>query len=278
MSIAYVNGVFSEQEKAQISIMDRGFLFGDGVYEVIPVYDGQLFMIEAHLKRLQHSLDSVLIKPQQNAEEISDILNQVIQRNGGGDMHVYLQFTRGSTPQRQHDIPIDAKATIVAFTLPMRKPNPEKVRQGVCAVTLDDIHWQRCDIKAITLLPNVLLNHQAITQGADTSILIKDGYAIEGTASNIFIVQKNKIVTSPLGRHILNGITRQACIELARSQGYIVEETLIPKADIYQADEIWMTSSTKEITPIIEVDKQAINGGVAGPIWEKLYQLFQEQL
>lgn len=274
MPIAYLNGHYLPREQAQISVMDRGFLFGDGVYEVIPVYDGKMFKLNEHLKRLQHSLDSVLLDCGQSMAEIETMLAKLIELNGGGNIHVYLQVTRGASPERRHDLPQEYQATVLAFTLAMPTINYDKAKAGLSAVTLEDMRWQRCDIKAITLLPNVLLNHQAVSAGVDTAILIKDGHAIEGTASNLFVVVGDTIITPPLGKDILSGITRQALIDLARDNGINVIEKSILKDSLYRADEIWMTSSTKEIIPIVELDGQTIGIGCGGPLWEKVYRLF----
>src|SRR5512147_13635 len=188
MATVYLNGQFLPQEQAQISVMDRGFLFGDGVYEVIPVYGGKLFRLGPHLRRLQNSLDAVRIGNPLSEVGWKSMLAQLIASNEGRDQTVYLQVTRGVAPRRDHAFPVDCRQTVFAMCTPCLVSRDIDNEPGISAITLTDIRWQHCNVKAITLLPNILLRQQAIDADTAEAILLKDGYAIEGAASNIFIV------------------------------------------------------------------------------------------
>ena len=276
MTTAYLNGVFLPLDEAQVSVMDRGFLFGDGVYEVIPVYGGRLFRLAHHIQRLQNSLDAVRIGNPMSANEWSEMLDELVARNAGSDQAVYLQVTRGAAPKRDHAFPADIRPTVFAMSTPAATPRDIAAEQGVKAVTLPDIRWQHCNIKAITLLPNVLLRQQAIEADTAEAILIKSGYAIEGAASNIFIVSNGLLITPPNGPALLPGITRDLIIELAAENAIPYREADIPAADLFGAEEIWLTSSTREISPVIQLDDITISGGRPGPLWRRMTELYQD--
>lgn len=276
MTTAYLNGVFLPLDEAQVSVMDRGFLFGDGVYEVIPVYGGRLFRLAHHIQRLQNSLDAVRIGNPMSASEWSEMLNQLVARNSGNDQAVYLQVTRGTAPKRDHAFPADTRPTVFAMSTPAAAPRDIAAEQGVKAITLPDIRWQHCNIKAITLLPNVLLRQQAIEADTAEAILVKSGYAIEGAASNIFIVSNGLLITPPNGPALLPGITRDLIIELAAGNAIPYREAEIPVADLFGAEEIWLTSSTREISPVIQLDDITISGGKPGPLWRRMIELYQD--
>ena len=276
MTTAYLNGAFLPLGEAQVSVMDRGFLFGDGVYEVIPVYGGRLFRLAHHLKRLQNSLDAVRIASPMPEHGWADMLTELVARNTGSDQAVYLQVTRGTAPKRDHAFPADVRPTVFAMSTPAAAPRDSAAEQGIKAVTLPDIRWQHCDIKAITLLPNVLLRQQAIEADTAEAILIKDGCAIEGAASNIFIVSHGLLITPPNGPALLPGITRDLILELAAGNGIPYCEAEIPTADLLGADEIWLTSSTREISPVIQLDDTTISGGKPGPLWHRMIGLYQD--
>jgi len=208
VTYAYLNGSFLPLEDASISVMDRGFLFGDGVYEVIPVYGKRLFRLAHHLKRLQNSLDAVRICNPLANDEWEDVLTGLIERNSGSDQAIYLQVTRGVVAMRDHAFPEDTPPTVFAMSTPASPSAEIASVTGIRAITLDDSRWKHCNIKAITLLPNVLLRQEAIDAGSAEAILIKDGFAIEGAASNIFIVSSGILITPPNGPALLPGITR----------------------------------------------------------------------
>ena len=276
MTTAYLNGAFLPLDDAQVSVMDRGFLFGDGVYEVIPVYGGRLFRLAHHLKRLQNSLDAVRIGNPMPDSEWFDMLAELVARNTGSDQAVYMQVTRGTAQKRDHAFPADTRPTVFAMCTPVAAAPDIADEQGVKAVTLPDIRWQHCNIKAITLLPNVLLRQQAIEAGTAEAILIKAGYAIEGAASNLFIVSNGLLITPPNGPALLPGITRDLIIELAAGNAIPYREADIPKADLFDADEIWLTSSTREISPVIQLDDTTISCGQPGPLWRRMIELYQD--
>jgi D-alanine transaminase len=276
MSIAYLNGAFRPLSETRVSVMDRGFLFGDGVYEVIPVYGGRLFRLAHHLKRLQNSLDSVRTANPLTAEAWETMLNELVERNGGGDQAVYLQVTRGVAAQRNHAFPENTAPTLFAMSTPVAASVDSDSITGITAITLADIRWKLCNIKAITLLPNVLLRQQAIDGDAAEAILIKDGFATEGAASNIFIVKDDLLITPPNGPALLPGITRDLVIELAARHAIPYREADISEDALFDADEIWLTSSTREISPVTRLDDRRIGGGIPGPLWKRMIGLYQD--
>ncbi|NNG12583.1 MAG: D-amino acid aminotransferase [Halobacteria archaeon] len=276
MSTAYLNGTFLPLDQAQVSVMDRGFLFGDGVYEVIPVYNGKLFRLTHHLKRLQNSLDGVRIGNPLKDTEWTEILTELVARNTGDEQAVYLQVTRGVAAKRDHAFPIDTRPTVFAMSMPAAAVRTSASEAGVKAITLPDIRWQQCDIKAITLLPNVLLRQQAIDATTAEAILVKNGYATEGAASNLFMVSNGVLVTPPSGPELLPGITRDLILELTAANGIPFREAGIPEEELEQAEEIWLTSSTREITPVTHLNDRIVGNGKPGPLWKRMIQLYQE--
>jgi len=274
MSIIYLNGQFVPDDAACVSVLDRGFIFGDGVYEVIPAYHGCLFRLSEHLQRLQNSLDAIRIINPHSPEQWESILNELIEKNNGGDLSIYLQVTRG-VAKRDHALPADIQPTVFAMANPLIPPDKSTLRDGVRAITGDDYRWLNCHIKAISLLPNVLLRQQAIDAGASETILLRNGEATEGAASNLFIVENNVLVTPPKGPFLLPGITRDLILELASANHISWEESVISEQRLRNADEIWLTSSTKEILPVTYLDDQKIGDGAPGPMWHKMVDLFQ---
>ena len=276
MSIAYLNGKFLPCEEACIPVMDRGFLFGDGVYEVIPVYGGRLFRLAHHLQRLASSLDAVRIGNPLDNPGWQDLLEQVVERNGGGNLSVYLQVTRGVAPKRDHAFPPGVEPTVFVMSMPMGSGSDIASEAGIHAVTLDDIRWDYCNVKAITLLPNVLLRQQAVDAQAAEAILIRQGFATEGAASNLFIVSQGLLITSPKGPTLLPGITRDLILELAADHAIPFREADIPLEQLTGADEIWLTSSTREISPVTRLDDRRIGDGIPGPKWRQMMRLYQK--
>jgi D-alanine transaminase len=273
---AYLNGEFLPLAETRISVMDRGFLFGDGVYEVIPVYGGRLFRLEHHLKRLQNSLDAIRISNPLGTAEWQAMLTELVARNEGDDQAVYLQITRGVAEKRDHAFPADATPTLFAMSTAMAESLDIDAVPGVTAVTLEDIRWNLCNVKAITLLPNVLLRQQAIDVGSTEAILIKDGLVIEGAASNVFVVSNGLLMTPPNGPALLPGITRDLIIELAVNNAIPFREADITQQQLFAAEEIWLTSSTREISPVIQLNDQLINAGKPGPLWRRMINLYQD--
>jgi D-alanine transaminase len=275
MTIAYLNGSFLPLEEASISVMDRGFLFGDGVYEVIPVYAGKLFRLEQHLQRLQNSLDGVRIGNPLTTTAWRDLLEELVSRNTSSDQAVYLQVTRGVAPKRDHAFPAETRPTVFAMSNPLPAARDVAEEPGIHAITLPDIRWQHCNIKAITLLPNVILRQQAIEADTAEAILIKDGYATEGAASNIFIVHHGILVTPPKSPALLPGITRDLIIEIAAGNAVPYRESDITAAELASAEEIWLTSSTREISPVVRLDDTVVGDGRPGPAWKHMIALFK---
>lgn len=276
MPTAYLNGEFLPLSETRISVMDRGFLFGDGVYEVIPVYGGRLFRLEHHLKRLQNSLDAIRISNPLAPAEWHLMLTKLVESNDAEDQAVYLQVTRGVAEKRDHAFPADVTPTLFAMSTPMAESVDIDAIPGVSAVTLEDIRWNLCNVKAITLLPNVLLRQQAIDGGGTEAILIKNGLAIEGAASNVFIVSNGLLITPPNGPSLLPGITRDLVIELAANHAIPFREADITEQQLFNAEEIWLTSSTREISPVIQLNERVISAGKPGPLWRRMINLYQD--
>jgi D-alanine transaminase len=276
VTYAYLNGSFLPLEEARVSVMDRGFLFGDGVYEVIPVYGKRLFRLAHHLKRLQNSLDAVRICNPLTDDEWENILNALIKRNSGSDQAIYLQVTRGVVAKRDHAFPEDTPPTVFAMSTPVSASVEIASVTGIRAITLDDNRWKHCNIKAITLLPNVLLRQEAIDAGTAEAILIKDGFAIEGAASNLFIVSNGILITPPNGPALLPGITRDLILELAANNAIPYREADITLDELLSADEIWLSSSTREISPVIRLDDTTVGEGTPGPAWKRMITLYQD--
>ncbi|KTC75231.1 D-alanine-aminotransferase [Legionella birminghamensis] len=270
----YLNGQLIPSHEAKISIFDRGFLFADSVYEVIPVYTGRPFFLEQHLKRLQSSLEQARIASP--SVDWENVLSKLIERNGNGDMQLYIQVTRGNQGMRKHDIPSDLQPTVIAFTIHNNFPGP-LAAEGLHAVILEDYRWHRCDIKTTALLANVLLNDDAVRQGGDTSILCRDGFITEGSASNIFLVGKDNIIrTPPLTHYCLPGITREITLNLIHSLKWKVLEEPIPVQDVFTASELWITSTTKEIYPVTRVNRLQIGDGKGGKYWQQINTRYKE--
>jgi len=273
MSIAYLNGTFLPLEQAQIPVLDRGFIFGDGVYEVIPVYSGRLFRLDAHLRRLNKSLASIQLSNPMTDAQWTEALEQLVAENqqDDGDQSIYLQVTRG-VAKRKHNFPEHTQHTVFMMSDPLVDQPPST---GVSAITLDDIRWQLCHVKSIALLGSVLLRQQAVEQGAAESILLREGYVTEGAASNVFVIKDGVALTPPEGPFILTGITRDLIMESMQAAGLRCEEAQITEAQLRDADEIWLTSSTREILPVIELDGKPVGNGQVGAVWQQAWDLFQ---
>lgn len=276
MSTIYLNGHYLPPEQAMVSVMDRGFLFGDGVYEVIPAYGGRAFRLEPHLKRLRNSLDAIRIRMPLSDAQWRTVLEELLRRNPGEDQSIYLQVTRGVMTKRDHSFDDSLVPSVFAMVSPIAAADPAVARDGVKAISLNDIRWQNCNIKAITLLPNVLLRQQAIDAGAVEAILIKDGYATEGAASNLFIVKRGMLITPAKGPRLLPGITRDLILEQAANHAIPYREADISAEDLISADEIWLTSSTKEILPVTTLDDAPVGDGKTGPLYQRMSELYRQ--
>ena len=279
MNVVYLNGNYLPQEKATVSIMDRGFLFGDGVYEVIPVFDGKFFGFDEHIARLEKSLRAIEMKNPHTTQEWKTIFETLLIQNQKttGNHSCYCQITRGADVSRSHTFSDNLKPTVVAFITPFKTQTLEQLENGFSAITSDDTRHRNCFIKAINLLPNILQMQKAKSAGAVETILIRNGEVSECTSSNIFIVKNNQLMTPPLSENILSGITRQLIIKLAKENNIqCIEKTITPDM-LKTADEIWVTGSIKEICPIISVDGQIVGNGKVGPLWKKMVALYEAQ-
>jgi D-alanine transaminase len=274
--IIYLNGNFMPAEKATVSVMDRGFLFGDGVYEVIPVFGDRLLRLDEHLARLQNSLDRISLSNPHSDEQWAEIFSQLLNNNDGEDRAVYLQISRGVYPKRDLAIKADYPPTIFAMVLHVVPPDVEIISAGISVITVDDFRWAACDIKSTSLVANVMLKQQAVSADVEDAILIKNHMLSEGTASNVFIVKNDVLITPPTGHKLLPGITRDLVIEIAKNNSILVEEREVKESELYTADEIWMTSSTREIAPVIRLNGEALGSGSAGPVWKRIVDLYQQ--
>ncbi|RUR11987.1 aminotransferase class IV [Legionella sp. km772] len=263
MRQAFINGEFCDLADAKISIFDRGFLFGDAIYEVLPVYNSRPFFVEKHLNRLYSNLEKVNIeKP---LWDLNTLITQLIEKNGGGDLQVYIHITRGNQGFRKHDIPKDLPSSLIAFTIHNNYPTLMEKQSGLKAKIVEDIRWSRCDIKTTSLLANILLNDNAVVDGYHTSILSRNNIITEGSAANVFMVDaKGVIKTPPLNNSCLPGITRDITIEIIKQLKLPYLEIEFTVNELLNAQEAWITSTTKEIFPVIQINEHIINGGKIG--------------
>jgi D-alanine transaminase len=274
-SLVYLNGEYLPPHAAKISVFDRGFIFGDGIYEYVPVFGRRLFRLPHHLQRLETSLREVHIPNPLSATQWREVFERLIAVNDAADQSLYIHITRGAAP-RDHAFPENATPTVFAYAQPLKYSTAEQLAHGVAAITTEDIRWSRCDIKAIALLANALLRQKAIEAGAIESILIRDGHMTEGAACNIFIVKNGVAITPPKGRFILPGITRDLVVELMRAKGLPCEERAVTEAELRNADEIWLTSSSREILPITKLDGKPVGAGKPGPLHAKVFGIYRE--
>jgi len=273
--IVYLNGEFLPMAEARVPVLDRGFIFGDGIYEVIPVYSHHPFRLAEHLERLQASLDGIRIPNPHGMREWSELIRQLIRTSDVPDQSVYLHVTRG-VAKRDHAIPPGVKPSVFMMTNPLVTPSPEAVQNGVGAVTAVDNRWLRCDIKAISLLPNVLLRQMAVDAQCAETIMLRDGCLTEGAASNIFLVRDHVLLTPPKSHLMLPGITYDVVLELATANALACDVRAISEAELRDADEIWMTSSTREVLAITRLDDRPVGKGLPGPVFRKMYRLYQD--
>lgn len=282
--IVYLNGQYLPLAEAKVSVLDRGFVFGDGVYEIVPVYSAKPFRLDEHLRRLQASLDGVRIaNPHANAEWRERVL-RLIEQQDFADQSVCIQVTRGTpsaTPLRDHPFPPGVAPTVFMFAQPLVTASAAQKSAGASAVTAVDNRWLRCNIKAISLLANVLLRQQAVDAGCAETVMLRDGLLTEGATSNIFVVKAGVLRAPPPSNLMLTGITYDVVLELAAANAIPHELRAISEAEVRNADELWMTSSTREIMPIVQLDGAPVGAGVPGPLAQRmdgLYQTFKQQV
>lgn len=275
LSTCLLDDAFIPTSEARISPLDRGFLFGDGVYEVIPCYDGKPFRLQAHCDRLQSSLDALGIRNPCSLSHWAELVHELIAANGGGDMGIYIEITRGTGRGRDFMPPLGLNPTVFGFCWRLSKTPFEQIERGIAAVTLEDIRWLRCDIKSIALLGPVLLKMEAQHRGADEAILIRDGRLAEGSSCAVFMVKDGGIATPPASRERLPSITRRVVDEAIVGLGLQLQVREIYRDELGAADEIWIASSTREVVPVTSLDDQAVGGGKAGPVWRRVFDEFQ---
>ena len=275
----YLNGAFLPIEEAKISPLDRGFIFGDGVYEVIPFYAGRGLRMREHLKRLQRSMDEIEIINPYAIEYWESMITMLIEKNGGvggnNNVGVYIQVTRG-VAKRDFPPPMGLTQTVFMMVNSLATPKPEIYTKGVSCVSLDDTRWLKCNIKSVALLGAVLLKHESKQAGGDDAVLFRDGYLTESSASNIAAVKNGVILCPPMDNLILPGITYELMIELAGKNKLPLEIRRVSRKEVKNADELWIMSSTKEVVPIVALDGKPIGTGQPGPVFEQMLKLFQE--
>ena len=272
--IVYLNGEFLPIDEARISVLDRGFIYGDGVYELIPVYRRKSFRLPQHLTRLQHSLDGIRLANPHTDAQWTSIVGEIIARQPFEDQGVYFQVTRG-VAKRDHTFPKDAAPTVFMMSNPLATPSAEQVERGVACITAQDNRWRRCDLKTISLVGNVLMRQLAADSNSIETVMFRDGYLTEASASNVLVVKDGGIIAPPKDELILPGITYGATWEFAREGGIPFEMRPVRKDEALAADELWLTSSTKEVLAITSLDGRPFAGGKPGPLFRRMHALFQ---
>ena len=275
MPTVFLNGEFMPIEEAKISPLDRGFIFGDGVYEVVPFYNGRGLRLHEHLVRLQKSMDALYLTNPYPLEKWKAHMTALVEKNGGGNVGVYLQMTRG-VAKRDFPPPMGITPTVFMMANPLATPKPEIYANGISCVTLDDSRWLRCQVKSTALLGAVLLKHEASMGGGDDAVMFRDGYLTESTASNIAIVKNGVILCPPMDNLILGGITYVLMMELAEKNKLPIEVRRVSRREVLSADEIWILSSTKEVCPITKLDGKPVGDGKPGGVFKKMRQLFDD--
>ena len=273
----YLNGALLPLDEARISPLDRGFLFADGVYEVVPVHRGRPFRLREHLQRLDASLAAIRLPNPHSLQDWQSILGQVASAAGVAEMLLYLQVSRGAERGRNHLIPKVATPTVFAFASPYPAPSQQMLEHGLRAVTLEDIRWARCDIKSVALLGNVLLRDAAAARGADEALLVRDGLLTEGSSSTAFLCVGGTLVTPPNDRRILPGTTRDAVLDLAG--GWLPVEVCEVEARVLRnADEVWIASAGRGVLPVTNIDGTPVGEGRPGRLWSEMYHRLQRHL
>lgn len=274
MPLAYLNGEWAPASETRVSVLDRGFLFGDGVYEVISAYNHVPFELEPHLDRLERSLREIRIQSPMNREQIANLIQTGLDRSGHQFALVYLQITRGAGEVRDHVYPDGAKPTVFLMITPAPKLAKREVKP-LSAITLEDYRWGRGHIKSVSILANGLLRNEAVASGVDDAILVRNGYLTESSASNVFVVIDGQIRTPPKSEFLLHGITRDLVIRLAREQGMDLREVPVSADDLKHAEEIWVTNTSAEVWPVGVLDGKPVNNGGPGPVWADMDAHYQ---
>ena len=271
---AYLNGQFLPLAEARISPLDRGFLYADGGYEVIPVYSRHPFRIDEHLRRFQNTLDGIRLPNPYSIEQWRKIILRLIADAPFDDQTVYVQVTRGADTKRDQPFPAGVAPTVFLFTAPLSEPTIAQRENGVAVITTEDIRWARCDLKSVALLANVLARQQAVDAGCAETIMLRDGFLTEGSATNVFCVKDGVIITPAKDHRILPGITYDVVLELAAQHGAPHEIRPVSEAELRSADELWLTSSTKEVLAITTLDGQPVGTGKPGPVTRQMHEWY----
>ena len=271
----YLNGRYLPIEEATLPVLDRGFIFGDGVYEVVPVYSRVPFRLDEHLTRLENSLAAVRIANPHTRAEWREIMQKVIGAQPFDDQSVYCQVTRG-VARRDHSFPKDVTPTVFMMVNPLVTPTAEQIEHGAAAVSAVDYRWLRCDVKTTSLVANCMLRQLSTEAGAAETILFRDGQLTEASASNVFIVWGGTIQSPPKSNLILPGITYDVVVDLAHANGMPIEFRDIPEGEVRAADEIWITSASREVLPIVTLDGKRVGDGRPGPVFRRMHHLYQE--
>ena len=281
MTTAFLNGDYMALDEARISPMDRGFLFGDGIYEVIPVHDGKPIGFSLHIDRMKKGLSAVEINLDWSHDQWRDICDKLVDKNGAGNLAVYLHVSRGADTKRHHAYPKGITPTVFGFASELAA----SLKSGRTAVTplkissAEDKRWRRCDIKSTALLGNIIHFQKGQAEGNDETLLFNAaGEVTEGSATNVFVVKDGVITTPPLDHQVLPGVTRLMLLDMLRKIGSVpVEERVVTMEEARHADEIWLTSSTKEVAPVAQLDGKPVGSGEAGPVWAIAHRLFTDK-
>jgi D-alanine transaminase len=275
LAICHLNGLLLPLREARISPLDRSFLFGDGVYEVIPARRGRARRLTANLARLERSLGELRIRNPHSVQQWTSIVEELLLANGGGDVYVYLQVSRGAEYARNHAPLPDIEPTVFAFCAPLPAPTAHGLERGVSCITAVDTRWARCDIKSVALLANVLLRQQSIEAGAAETILLRDGYLTEASASSVYVIARGEILTPPNSPQLLPGTTRGLLEELADQHGLPRRVAAIAEAQLRSADEIWLTAATRGVVAVTMLDGTPVGDGLPGPLWRQMHALIE---
>jgi D-alanine transaminase len=273
--IVYLNGEFLPLEEARVPVLDRGFIFGDGVYEVVPAYSRHPFRLAEHLKRLQRSLDGIRLANPLSDAEWTRLTRELIARNAGDDQSIYYQITRGAA-RRAHEFPANVTPTVFMMSNPLVTPPREQIEQGVACITATDFRWLKCDLKSVSLLGNCLLKQMAVDAGAAEVVMFRDGYLTEASASNVFIVKNGVLLAPPKNHLILPGITYDVVIEIANAHKIPLELREVSEHEVRTAEEIWVTSSTKEVLAVTTLDDEPVGEGKPGALFRRMHALYQD--
>jgi D-alanine transaminase len=277
MSYAILNGKIIERSEAKVDVEDRGYQFGDGVYEVIRVYNGKMFTLTEHLNRFEKSSESIGITLPYTMEDLTKLLEELIAKNNLQLGTIYMQITRG-VASRNHAFPVEKVApSLVAYTKEALRPI-ESLKTGVRAMLTEDIRWLRCDIKSLNLLGNLLAKQKAAEKGCFEAIQHRNQDVTEGSSSNIYIVKNGVVITHPSNHLILKGITKDVILKVCATSNIVVEERTFTIEELASADEVFLSSTTSEVMPVIEVDGNSVANGLPGAVTVKLQELFEREI